>query len=337
MTITSFPDADPGSLRGRPGGRSARAHRPGGRGGPSRAARSATGDSVIFYDIRGEREVELTESLIDPAFTHFPAKPSRSQFRHPHRVLAVPGRQGRFPARGASQEHPDRGPLAAGFRVVKIAESEKAIHVAYFFNGKSETVFPGEERVVVPSPQTGRLRLRPGDERRGRRRRGRKGAGRGTAPSSSSPTWPTSMSSATSRTRGPCSRPSRPWTGPSAGSSEAARREKAVLVVTADHGTVEEWLYPDGTVNTGHTKNPVPFILADLSGRARRRPPDCARPESWPTSPRPSSRLAGIAVPPEMTGRSLVEGPDVPAGARPEDHAPHPRRLGPARGRCSGT
>src|SRR4030042_383072 len=47
---------------------------------------------------------------------------------------------------------------------------------------------------------------------------------------------------------------------------EAARREKTVLIVTADHGTVEQWLYPDGTVDTGHTKNPVPFILADLSG-----------------------------------------------------------------------
>ena len=32
------------------------------------------GDSLIFYDIRGEREVELTESLIDPRFSHFPSK-----------------------------------------------------------------------------------------------------------------------------------------------------------------------------------------------------------------------------------------------------------------------
>lgn len=32
-------------------------------------------DSVIFYDIRGEREIEITESLTDPAFPHFPVEP----------------------------------------------------------------------------------------------------------------------------------------------------------------------------------------------------------------------------------------------------------------------
>ena len=42
---------------------------------------------------------------------------------------------------------------AAGLRVVKIAESEKAIHVGFFLNGKSDAVFPGEERIIVPSPR----------------------------------------------------------------------------------------------------------------------------------------------------------------------------------------
>ena len=45
---------------------------------------------------------------------------------------------------------------------------------------------------------------------------------------------------------------------------EDCRTHGVTLIVTSDHGTVEEWLYPDGMINTGHTKNPVPFILADF-------------------------------------------------------------------------
>ena len=44
---------------------------------------------------------------------------------------------------------------------------------------------------------------------------------------------------------------------------EAAREAGVTVVVTADHGTVERWYYPDGTIDTGHTDSPVPFILID--------------------------------------------------------------------------
>ncbi len=54
------------------------------------------------------------------------------------------------------------------------------------------------------------------------------------------------------------------WTVVGAVREIGARRRGQI--VTADHGTVEEWFYPDGTVNTGHTKNPVPFIMAGLAG-----------------------------------------------------------------------
>ena len=37
-------------------------------------------------------------------------------------------------------------------------------------------------------------------------------------------------------------------------------------VITSDHGTVEEWLYPDGKINTGHTKNKVPFSMITEGG-----------------------------------------------------------------------
>ena len=42
---------------------------------------------------------------------------------------------------------------------------------------------------------------------------------------------------------------------------DAALKEGMTVVITADHGTVEKWRYPDGAVDTGHTDSPVPFII----------------------------------------------------------------------------
>ena len=41
----------------------------------------------------------------------------------------------------------------AGLRQVKVAESEKAIHLRYFFNGKREEAFPGEKHMFAASPE----------------------------------------------------------------------------------------------------------------------------------------------------------------------------------------
>jgi 2,3-bisphosphoglycerate-independent phosphoglycerate mutase len=91
----------------------------------------------------------------------------------------------------------------------------------------------------------------------------------------------------------------------------ACRRSGATLVVTADHGTVEEWLYPDGSINTGHTKNPVPFILADFSdpGKIALR----ASGELADVAPT-VLRLEGLDRAPEMTGEPLVV--ETPGGRR---------------------
>ena len=56
---------------------------------------------------------------------------------------------------------------------------------------------------------------------------------------------------------------------------EAARAAGMSVVVTADHGTVERWYYPDGAIDTGHTDSPVPLILIDPVLRRRARA--CAR------------------------------------------------------------
>jgi 2,3-bisphosphoglycerate-independent phosphoglycerate mutase len=80
------------------------------------------------------------------------------------------------------------------------------------------------------------------------------------------------------------------------------------VVVTADHGTVEEWQYADGTVNTGHTKNPVPLILADF---ALEDPKSLDLKEHGELSDVAPTllELLGLEKPHEMTGQSLIETP----------------------------
>ncbi|MFC2169802.1 alkaline phosphatase family protein, partial [Acidobacteriota bacterium] len=77
------------------------------------------------------------------------------------------------------------------------------------------------------------------------------------------------------------------------------------LVLTADHGTVEEWLYPDGTINTGHTRNPVPFILADFSSSETKHQGLRSSGELANVAPT-LLELLGLKKPSEMTGESLL-------------------------------
>ncbi|HQF99280.1 MAG TPA: phosphoglycerate mutase (2,3-diphosphoglycerate-independent), partial [Candidatus Aminicenantes bacterium] len=118
------------------------------------AGRIGSGDSLIFYDIRGEREVEITRSLIEPGFSHFP---TAGDLRLHYTTLieyapSLPVRVA-FPPEGRLRNTLSEAVTRAGLSLLKISESEKAIHVGFFLNGKSEDVFPGEDRIVIPSPE----------------------------------------------------------------------------------------------------------------------------------------------------------------------------------------
>ena len=79
----------------------------------------------------------------------------------------------------------------------------------------------------------------------------------------------------------------------------AVHRSGGACIVTADHGNAEQMLEPDGSPNTAHSLNPVPFVvtvagieLADGGVLADVAPTVLA--------------LLGIEQPPAMTGRSLL-------------------------------
>jgi 2,3-bisphosphoglycerate-independent phosphoglycerate mutase len=277
------------------------------------AGRLRTGDSVIFYDIRGEREVELSRSLTAGRFRHFP------RGRHPRVQLTTMIAYDR--ALEAEVAFPPEERLAntltevvarSGRRVAKVAESEKAVHVGYFLNGKNEDVLGGESRFIVPSPSgVASYALTPGMSAVGV-------VGEVKALLHDRGFGLIIANLANVDVVGHIEDEKAALQAVEAVDAalgqiiDACRAGGALLLVTSDHGTVEEWLYPDGTINTGHTKNPVPFILADFSGRVQ----TTIRGDGELADVAPSVLfLLGIETPPEMTGQVLFSGQQPPADA----------------------
>ena len=264
------------------------------------------GDYVIFYDIRGEREVELTSAFTDRDFSHFDRPPMTVHFAtmieyHPDLDVQVA-----FPPLGRAEDTLCEVASKASLKQTKVVESEKAIHVSFFLNGKDLAAFPGEQRIVVESPR----------------------------PTSHSG-MPPQMSAAAvadaaiEALREPnhrlvtvnlCNvdvighiedpdaiRIAVETVDTQAGRIvEAARQAGVSVVLTADHGTVERWYYPDGTIDTGHTDSPVPFVVIDpeLGGNVPLRDGG-ALTDVAPTV----LQLLDLPTPKSMTGRSLLVSP----------------------------
>jgi 2,3-bisphosphoglycerate-independent phosphoglycerate mutase len=274
------------------------------RGNP--IGRFRDGDYVIFYNLRGEREVELCQSLLDREFSHFPvAKNLRLNMvtmisyhqRLNARVAFSPGEEIRDTLSEILSMH--------GLKQVKISESEKAIHVSFFLNGKIREPFPAEERVVVPTPKD----VPHFDQKPEMNASGVADAVIQSLQYRQVNFWFANFANidavghieneaaiqkaveAVDHNLGRC--------------LKAARQAGVVTIVTADHGTAEKWLYPDGTIDTGHTDSPVPFILV---------PPRMEEAPSWKL--RSGGELTDVAPtvldileiskPSAMTGRSLL-------------------------------
>lgn len=274
--------------------------------------RMKNGDYVIFYDIRGEREVELTQSLTAEEFRYFPRKEhtllnfvTMIQYSSELDVRVA------FPPENKIRNTLSEVLSRAGMRFLKISESEKAVHVGFFLNGKSDTLFPGEQRIVVPSPE-GCSSYAETPEM----------SAAGIAEELAKKLEDASyraviVNLANVDVVGHIENKEAVYKAVHSVDKvlgrivKDCRRCGVTLIVTADHGSVEDWLYPDGTVNTGHTKSPVPFILADFATEnptAFALKPDGELSDIAPTV----IDLLDLDKPDEMTGSSLASKPSVP-------------------------
>ena len=120
-------------------------------------------DAAIFFNFRADRARQITKALIEPGFDKIadPARPTNLAF------VAMTQYEKTWPwlryiLAPEKLEHILANVFAElDFKNLRIAETEKYAHVTYFFNGGVEKPFPGEERVLVPSPKVPTYDLKP--------------------------------------------------------------------------------------------------------------------------------------------------------------------------------
>ncbi|MCJ7682194.1 MAG: alkaline phosphatase family protein, partial [Candidatus Aminicenantes bacterium] len=273
-------------------------------------------EHVIFYDIRGEREVELTQTLTEKEFSPFERKPDTLlNFATMIEYHSELNTDVAFPPEGRIQNTLGEVLAKNGIRSLKIAESEKAIHITYFMNGKNEHPFSGEERIVVPTPEGL-------DSYADQPELSAKGVTDELVKNLPDPSYRVFIVNLANvdvighieNGEAVCEAV-RTVDKQLRRIAAACQKNRVTLIVTADHGTVEDWLYPDGTVNTGHTKSPVPFILEDYSetnAPGLRLRDEGELPDVAPTI----LELLDVKKPEEMTGRSLLVRPPAGGGRR---------------------
>ena len=126
------------------------------------------GDGVLMANFRSDRAREILTALLDPGFDgfargkiiHFAAAAGMVEYSaalNPFMPAIFPPKQITHTLGAVVAE--------AGFKQLRIAETEKYPHVTFFFNGGEEKIYPGEERIMVPSPKVATYDLQPGNVR----------------------------------------------------------------------------------------------------------------------------------------------------------------------------
>jgi 2,3-bisphosphoglycerate-independent phosphoglycerate mutase len=267
------------------------------------------GDSVIFYDIRGEREIQITESLTEKDFDKFEVKEDLDlDFVTMIEYASILDVRIAFPPEGEVKNTFVEVVTNKGLSLVKVAESEKAIHVGYFLNGKNEKPFLGEKRIIVPSPEgVNSYALTP--------EMSAEEVKMSIIAQLDDPSIHVVVGNLANvdvlghiENKSAVLRAVEVVDRQLAALMDESQKRGVTVVVTADHGTVEEWQYADGTVNTGHTNNPVPFILADFTLEDPTSLGLKKQGELCDVAPTLLD-LLDLEKPVEMTGKSLIEVP----------------------------
>ncbi|MGI8927953.1 MAG: 2,3-bisphosphoglycerate-independent phosphoglycerate mutase [Candidatus Limnocylindrales bacterium] len=194
-----------------------------------------------------------------------------------------------------------------GWRQLHVAETEKYAHVTYFFNGGIEALFPGEERVLVPSPKIATYDLRP-----------EMSAGGVTDAVVEAIRSDEYEFIAANYANADMVGHTGVWDAAVRAVEyidaclgrifQALEGRPALLCITADHGNADEMRDPEGNRMTAHSLNPVPIVLIGEAAEGRHLR-DGVLADVAPTL----LTLVGLPVGEGMTGRSLLV--DHPSGA----------------------
>ena len=259
------------------------------------------GDVVIFFNYRNDRAKELTVVLTQEDkpeegmhrvkdLQYYCMTPYDASFTGVHILFKKENVENTLAEYLSSK----------GMKQLHIAETEKYAHVTFFFNGGREAPFEGEDRILVPSPKVATYDLKP--EMSAYEVKDKLVAAIGekkydfivvnyangdmvghTGVYSAIEKAVTAIDNCVNET------------------VEAAKAADYEVIIIADHGNADFAINPDGSPNTAHSLNPVPFIYVTANSNAsvlNGRLADVA----------PSIlQILGIEQPAEMTGHGLIE------------------------------
>ena len=258
------------------------------------------GDVVIFFNYRNDRAKELTVVLTQqdmpeagmhtiPGLQYYCMTPYDASFQGVHILFDKENVENTLGEYVASQ----------GLKQLHIAETEKYAHVTFFLNGGRETPYDGEDRILVPSPKVATYDLQP------------------------------EMSAYEVRTKlveairedkydlivvnfangdmvGHTGVYSAIETAVKAVDEcvkdviEAAKETGYEAIIIADHGNADNAVNADGSPNTAHSLNPVPFVYVTENKDVQ--PADGILADVAPSV----LKIMGLPVPAEMTGKQLI-------------------------------
>lgn len=261
------------------------------------------GDGVIFFNFRSDRAREITRAFTDADFKGFQREkaPDLAAYVCMTEYDETFGLPVAFPPENLTHI---LGEVLAGTgkTQLRIAETEKYAHVTFFFNGGSEIPFPGEERILIPSPQeVATYDQKPEMSAGPVTDEVVKQVGEGRFDfivlnyANPDMVGHTGVLPAAIRAM--------EFVDTCVGRVvEAVSAAGGVVIVTADHGNCEKMADAQGAPHTAHTTDPVPLILVDAK---RKNVPlrSGILADIAPTI----LELMGLPKPAEMTGQSLLQ------------------------------
>ncbi len=258
------------------------------------------GDVVIFFNYRNDRAKEITAVLTQQDLPEegmhtianlqfYCMTPYDPNFKDVHVIFKKENVQNTL-----AQYLSDKG-----LKQLHIAETEKYAHVTFFFNGGREAPFEGEDRILVPSPKVATYDLKP--EMSAYEVKDKLVAAIGEKTYDfivvnyangdmvgHTGVYPAIQKAVVAIDK--CVE----------ATVEAAKAADYEVIIIADHGNADHAVNEDGTPNTAHSLNPVPFVYVTANADARvknGRLADVA----------PSIlQIMGLEQPADMTGRGLI-------------------------------
>ena len=264
-------------------------------------AKIGENDSIIFFNFRPDRAREITRTIVDPDFDGF----KREKFFNTYFVCFTNYDETMPNVNIAFRKEELKNTLGEiignlGMKQLRIAETEKYAHVTFFFNGGEEKQYPGEDRILVPSPKVETYDLKP-----------EMSALEVTDkvveaiesekynciilnyanPDMVGHTGNIEASIKALETLDGCVKRV----------IEAVEKVNGIALITADHGNAEQMInLKTGEPHTAHTTNPVPLVMV---GNSNVKLKEGRLADIAPTI----LDLLNVEKPVEMTGESLLE------------------------------